>query len=714
MMWLGPKAPLFQSFPHWWPSVRGISVLAFAVILCSAVRAQAQTATAPRVERAVIPGGAGPNRLAVDVALLAGAAPFDVTRGNESHARGGLGDLRLYDKTNHEVPYLLVTPPEKEAPWRVGRIVRVSPGKDTSGFEVDLGDVVAVDRLDVMDLPNRFLKRVRLEGSGDRVRWTLLVPEGTLFNLPGEEQNGGGTPLRQTQLAFAAGAYRYLRVIWDDHAGARVPTPAIARARTVVRNARAVDTLRTTLTFERRPASRRTTRLHMKLPASRLPIAAIDLDVGDRNVLRQASVTEPRLADGRVSPVQLGAAQLRRAEFDGVVASRLRIPIDAPNGAELDVVIADADNPPLDVESVTAVFAPMPYVFFESSGTDTLYARYGRGRREVIAGPRYDLEAIRDTVRGIATAEAKWDAPHATAEAQATAEAPVALQGAPGAPLDASSFRFARAIPEGTGFTAIRLDAAALAHSNVSDVRILDDKGRQVPYLLEVLDEPLEIALSQPEATTPRRDVDQRLSFDVSKRTWYRVTLPFGGLPDATLRLQTDSRVFARDVDIVTRHTLRDRATYGSGTRLEVGRWAHDDPESPAPPLEISLPARVETDSLFLLVDDGDNQKLPLGKPTLVLPTYRLRFFRTSGAPLTLAYGNATLGAPRYDLALIAPRLLDAPADEVVPAAEKAPGTSRGTPGLVFWSVLAVAVVALLVLIARLVRAGGSEETAGA
>ena len=692
-----------------WPATRRVGAVALGAVLCGAMRVHAQSTTnAPRFERVVIPGAAGANRLDVDVPLLTGAAPFDVVRTNDARARDGLGDLRLYDKGNHEVPYLLVSPPEKEAPWRVGRTVRVTPGKDTSGFEVDLGSVVIVDRLDVIDLPVRFLKRVRLEGSGDRVRWTSLVPEGTLFNLGGDEQ--GSTPLRQTQLAFSAGAYRYLRVIWDDHAGARLPTPAVARARTVVRGGGPIDTLRTTLPFERRPAARRMTRLHVTLPASRLPIVAIDLDVADRNVLRQAIVTEPRLADGRVSPVRLGQAQLRRAEFDGVVASRLRIPIDAPNGAELDVVIADADNPPLDVKTVTAVFAPMPYIFFESAAGDTLRARYGRSRRESVQGPRYDLEAIRDTVRGIVTADAKWEAPHATAEAQAVADAPVALQGAPGAALDAASFKYARAIPSGAGFTAIRLDAAALAHSRVDDVRILDDKGRQVPYLLEVLDEPLEIELPAPEATEARRDVDQHLPFDVSKRTWYRVTLPYGELPDATLRLNTDLRVFTRDVDVVTRHTLRDRATYGSGSRIDVGRWTHDDPESAAPPLDIALPRRLETDSLFLLVDDGDNQKLPLGKPTLLLPTYRLRFFRASGAPLTLAYGNSTVGAPRYDLALIAPRLLDAPAEEVKPAPEKVPGSSRGAPGLVFWSVLGVAVVALLVLIARLVRDVGAPD----
>ena len=698
-------------------SARPLTALAIAALgaLAPVTLAAQGTPPQPRFERVVVPGVAGPNRLALDVPLLAGGAPFEVSGTLAMRpgviARGGLGDLRLYDATDREVPYLLVPPAEREPIWRTsGRIARVTPGKDTSGFEVDLGGVVPVDRLEVMDLPPRFLKRVRLEGSGDRARWTQLVGEGTLFNLPGDEQ--GGAPLRQAQLAFAPGAYRYLRVIWDDHAGARLPTPLQARARIADRGAPAIDTLRAALGFERRPSARRTTRYHVKLPGSRLPIVALDLDVGEGNVLRAATVTEPRLAGGQVSPVRLGEAQLRRAEYEGAVASNLRIPIDAPNGAELDVVIDDGDNPPLDLRGITAVFAPLPYLYFESAKGDTLRARYGRARREPVPGPRYDLEAIRDTVREIATAEARWGAPHPTGEAQAGLEAPAALHAAAGAPLDVSTFAYARASPAGSGFTAVRLDAAALAHSRVDDVRIVDDKGRQIPYLLETVDEPLELQLAAPQPTAPRQDVDQRLPFDAASRTWYRLQLPYGTLPEATLRLRTEARVFARDVDLVTRHTLRDAASYESATRLAGATWTHDDPDAPAPPLEIALPRRLETDSLFLLVNDGDNQKLPLGRPTLLLPTYRLRFFRPAGSALTLVYGRPGLGAPRYDLALIAPRLLDAPAEEVTPAAERRPGAAQArTPQLVFWGVLVVAVIALLVLIARLVH-GGAEPAA--
>lgn len=616
----------------------------------------------------------------------------------------GLGDLRLRDDAaGREVPYLFVWPTEQPPTWRGGRIIPVSPGKDTSGFELDLGSVTTIDRFEIPSLPDRFLKRVRLEGSGDRIRWTRLVADGTLFNLPNE---GGAMPLRQTQLAFAPGAYRYLRLISDDHAGQRLATPAIARARVAPRGAPATDTLRMWLSFERRPSAARTSRYHVRLPATRLPIIALQLEVSAPQVLRAARVTEPRLTAERVSPTELGGTTLRRTSSDGAVASDLRIPIVPPTGAEIDIVISDLDNPPLDVRGVRAIFAPLPYIFFESANGAALRATFGTSRREPVSPPRYDLEALRDTVNDIAAAAAAWGAPRAL-NAEAVAAAPSALFAAPGAPLDAGGFNYARAIPKGVGLTAVRLDAAALAHSRIDDVRIVDDKGRQVPYLLEQLDEPIELALPPLEPTSASTSIDARGIPGAASRTWYRLRLPYTGLPDASLRLGTSARVFTRDIGVIIRELPRDAAPGAGADRTAGATWTHSDPDTPAPLLDIPLTGRLRTDSLLVLVDDGDNSKLALEKPTLLLPSYRLRFFRQEGASLRLLYGKADLGAPRYDIELIAPRLLDAAAEEVTADPEPAGAVSFGPRAkVVFWGVLGVVVVVLLLLIARLVRAG--------
>jgi hypothetical protein len=391
---------------------------------------------------------------------------------------------------------------------------------------------------------------------------------------------------------------------------------------------------------------------------------------------------------------------------NGVDAGALRVPITPPTGAELDVVINDLDNPPLDVRGVRAVFATLPYIYFESTNGAELRATYGTDRRAPVAPPQYDLEALRDTVKRIVASTATWGPARETQTAPPV-ESTKALYAAAGAPLDVKGFTVVRTIPAGSGLTAVRLDPAALAHSRIDDVRIVDAQGRQVPYLLELLDEPTEVPLGTPEAVSGRVNASQWYGTGAASASVYRLRLPYTGLPDASLRLGTSARVFSRDVGVILREPRRDAVSDEGVDRSARASWQHEDPDSPAPALEIPLAGRLRTDSLYVLLNDGDNQKLPLTSAALLLPTYRVRFFREAGASLALAYGRSDLPAPRYDLQLIAPRLLDAPADEVIPEPEHVTSTALGrTPQLVFWGVLAGVVVMLLLLIGRLVRSG--------
>ena len=169
----------------------------------------------------------GPQRLAIE----AGAASSRRTVSRDPARRrvlaeDGLTDLRLVTEGGRPVPHLLIHPSSPEREWIRGSAPRIAPTKKTSGFEVDLGAPAAVDMIRVEGLPSPHLKRLTLEGSGDRAHWTMLVAEGTLFDLPDEL-------LRQNTLGFAAGPYRYFRVTWNDANSGRVPNPAAVSARRV-------------------------------------------------------------------------------------------------------------------------------------------------------------------------------------------------------------------------------------------------------------------------------------------------------------------------------------------------------------------------------------------------------------------------------------------------------------------------------------------------
>jgi hypothetical protein len=82
--------------------------------------------------------------------------------------------------------------------------------------------------------------------------------------------------------------------------------------------------------------------------------------------------------------------------------------------------------------------------------------------------------------------------------------------------------------------------------------------------------------------------------------------------------------------------------------------------------------------------------------------------FRPGGAPLRVAYGRTDLGPPQYDLALLGPQVMGAPALDVVPGGEQPNSASDTGATLVsprlFWAALGAAAIVLVGLIARLLK----------
>lgn len=646
-------------------------------------------------ERGIRTAGRGPQRLAIDTTLLEGAKPFRIAYyGDRAFAEQGLADLRLFDAQGTPVPHLLVYPPRQPA-WTNGTILSIAATKKTSGFEVDLQRADDVDTIRVEGLPAPFLKRLTLEGSGDRAHWTMLAAEATMFDLPDDK-------LRQTEVRFARGPYRYLRVTWDDTNSARVPPPRRAFARQVAGPA-PPPLPSAVLTIQRRPSEPGRSRYRIRLPAPRLPIITLQLDVGGAYVFRPAIVTESRISGAEAIPAQLGNATLIRVVRDGTAAQSLQIPIEPPSEPELELLVEDGNNPPLDLKGVSAVFAELPWIYFEAPD-GPVTARFGDRNAQP---PRYDLEAARESIEVSALKEASWEPARAIAPSDAGTAAPAMPD--TGAPIDLTAFRHVRDIPDkSSGLVALPLDAAVLSHSRgpetrFADVRIVDRASRQVPYLLERQDEPLSIDVviapaskEQTAAVPPARGTN---------RSVYALKLPYPNMPDGSLVIETTARVFQRNVQLgVQRPPDRHRreAWFES---LAANTWRHVDQQTAAQALSLRVPTAGATE-LLLIVDEGDNAPLPIASARLLLPSYRLRFFHPSEADLRIAYGRDDLAAPQYDLTLLAAQIMGASVREITAGPEHGGATTEAplvSPPF-FWAFLGVAVVALLGLIVRLVR----------
>jgi hypothetical protein len=278
--------------------------------------------------------------------------------------------------------------------------------------------------------------------------------------------------------------------------------------------------------------------------------------------------------------------------------------------------------------------------------------------------------------------------------------------GMAGAPLEIEEFRYARKIlPGPPGLVTLTLDAAVLAHSSLDDLRLADMKGRQIPYLLEEAPKPLLLDLAKPE----RVEDKTRRSPYRSPRSRYRLTMPYSTLPASRLLIETPAEVFERPLELEGPRSRRGEPRWSTAP----GVWRHADPGKPAPPLALDIPARPGT-TVDLVLDEGDNAPLPLGRIRLEVPTFRLRFFHPGGGEARLLYGRKGLRAPRYDLSLIASQLDSSGVREARLGLEPSPGAvDKGArvPRGVFWGALTAAVVVLLLVLARLLHDEGVSRS---
>jgi hypothetical protein len=390
---------------------------------------------------------------------------------------------------------------------------------------------------------------------------------------------------------------------------------------------------------------------------------------------------------------------LKRVERDSLTAAALDVAIQPPTEPELDVVVDDGDNPPLEVRGITARFAELPWIYFE--GEESIVARYGNTS---LTPPRYDLEAVRRTVDITAVPDAGWGEPRqAPQPAQTAAAEPLAA--ASGAQIDADSFHFVRDVPPGdAGLIAVRLDAPALAHAagpRFNDLRVIDSDNRQVPYLIERLSEPLSIDV-------PLEAVDRRPAGleSLASASVYRIRWPDERLAGAQLVLTTTERVFRRDVTIAVERQPDRRRRDPWLQVLSTITWVHAEPAQPPAPAAIALPA-IDATELLVVVREGDNRPLPISA-RMLLPSYRVRLYRAQAAGLRLAYGRDDLAPPQYDLQLLALRVLGSAATDVTPGPERArrpvPVSAEALVSpRVFWAILVTAVIVLVGVIAKLV-----------
>ena len=626
-------------------------------------------------EADVVTPSAGPYRLALTPEVLAACRP-------------NLSDVRLYDSSAREIPWLLDSAGRlplgaserlafRPAPALEATRARDGTPREPTGFResytiaapgeepparaewnlvVDVRRPAFVSSVRVVELGEGGVERELVTTSVYRMQAPLR--ERLRFAVP------GGRPGRLRVEITGQDGYLEPLFVWE-----------------AVRRARDLTTMTVPLEIAERRSQGGQTILVVTRPSGMIP---------DR--LRFSTSTPAFARALRIDDVASYSGEIHRVPTVRDAES-LEVRVSQLRGATFTITLDDGDSPPLDDLSIEAVLTQPALVFFEPASV----LRFGGGR---VRAPRYDLDALSGSwmidrlVDGTTTPTDAFIGPPRPSPGWDPAPALAFLHRA-GVVVPPAEYRMVAPLtvaeaPEGASRFVLSPEALSALREDRADLRIVDSESRQWPYL--VTDRPTEtISLT---VTAPSRDGDE---------TRYELGLPVQRANPRTLALVADAELISRSVRVVGIDERGDEVTLGSG-RLE-----HAPGQTGSMVVELSSPIRVS--ELTLVVVDGDEAPLAFSSIEASLETNEIFLVAPPGEYRVLI-GNETASAASYDIERARELLVAIPPAPAVlgpPATNPAfhvPGLfeAAGAQTIALWLVLLLAVLVLGVLTLRASR----------
>ncbi len=614
------------------------------------------------------------------------AATFD-------SAQPDLSDLRLLGATGQEIPYLL----DRGSP-RLAESVRAlspasfrsAPSGETTQLLIETGTTDALEALDLETSVPFFLKAAHVEISTDGKEWQSLGSALPVFRQFGAEQ---------LRLGLNRHTAAFVRITLDDFRSRQV---AFTGAKLLPAPARAAPPVLAPLgaRITRRDEFAGETVLTVTLDGRHVPLAALSLGVQDPLFMRRVTVSVREVRGAVSSERPVGSGTLYRVALDGAPARvQLELPLHyTPLTRELLVHIHNGDSPPLTLDGVQAKQHPVNLLFMAPAAGN--YALLSGNPQ--VAAPRYDLAAFASEMGraeaatvNLGTLEAMPD--YHPRESLGTAPLPdVPLTGAP---LDTKEWSRHTAIQMArAGVQELELNLEALARSrpDFADLRLLRG-GNQIPYVREQPALARALTLTATQVTDPKKP---------SLSVW-QIKLPQAGLPLRRIILTSATPLFQRQFRLYEKTKAQDGSAIEN--TLAFGPWSRT-PEPGVPETRVfDLPDRMRTATLWIETDNGDNPAIELGSIQAIYPVVRLIFKTGETDGFTLVYGHKSASAPRYDLSLVAAKLLTSSRNVATLVAGEPTDADSGGFSLgalnnryVFWGALALVVIVLLVVVAKL------------
>ena len=665
---------------------------ALAVVgLTAAVAAQApatdESRAAWRYRRDVtVPAG-------VVGAFVAVPVPPDVAVRSQPHFE----DMRLVDAAGRETAYLVVEDQPRADVRRVSGTLAESrqEGRFGSAWTADLGAPVSFDRLE-LEIPARdFAARVVVEGSTDGTTWLVLADSFWAFDRLWQ-----GRPVHDTALDLPVTTARFVRFTGDD----RRPPVRVSGVAALLRQQTAGSTWTRSAALTLLESTPGRSRYAIDVPAG-FPVRRLEIDADDPAFARPVAVVVQ--TDGRTQ--SLGQATVYRLRLPDAAADveARAVEVASGPGGGLVLEVHDGDTPPLVNPRVTLSGPQTLLLTAPMAPPLTLYYGNPVTRRAV-----YDLERLRPQLTLVA------GVPLATIGDEVEnprfrAPTPLGFLPARGAVVDSGDWRFVRRlhIQGADDLYALTLDPsdAGRGRADLADVRLVDAADRQVPYVVEHGVE----TVSLPLETAPAQPLQGR-----GRRSAVQLRVPRGALPAqialAAVEVRMAESYFRRaaTVSVPAPDSPQGRRVVATTTLSSTDRAG-------ATGAIVRIPlGTVAAPDLVLEIDDGDNAPLTVLSATGLVPVPRLTFKATAGE-YRLLFGNDDVRAPAYELDGLRQEVLDYSAvpvpagwlDVTTPSGGRRLGQVLSEPPAtaVLWAALGTAVVVLLVLTRRILRAGPPE-----
>jgi len=378
----------------------------------------------------------------------------------------------------------------------------------------------------------------------------------------------------------------------------------------------------------------------------------------------------------------------------------LELPLSPARGDRLLIQIDNGDSPPLEAVKFSAVVTQPSMIFSLPAATSgklsgKLY--FGGGRA---FAPHYDLAGLLLPGESAADNPAKvkerlYDVSQLGKVQLGPIEANPDFNAAPalsfamraGAPIDSRLYTHRRevtVVPSSEGLTSLELqvDDLAIAREDLADIRIVDTKNQQWPYLLEKGE------------GLKRLDLEMKVPVTQNGESVYEIALPANPFPLGDIFLDTKRPFFNRGYRLVADAGKASERVLAEGN-IKRCMGATD-------PLDLSAgPARIQ--SLQLIVENGNDVPLEWSEAwtNVALPTL---FVAAPQGSYALLLGNAHDQIPRYDLETARDTVLSVQSavasvgklelnPEYKKGGEAKPVDRKGQ--LLLWSVLGAAVLAL-------------------